>query len=178
MDRLQAIQDRIWAISDALLTIRLPLEKFYHSLADEQHGRLRRDASEGTVGMSDGRSQNCGEQTAAIADPAGRAIERALRPTEQQLATFKTLQMRSAGMAQLIASTCPTEPLVDDMGRFAAATDRVATMLFAAMSIGPALQEFYDSLSDKQKGSLSQAIHALRRAGLWARCQTAGSGAW
>src|SRR5262249_26379033 len=109
MDRLQTILDRIWAMHDALLTIRLPLEKFYGSLTDEQRGRLRRDDGEGTVGVSEGRDQTCGEQTAAIADPAMRAIERALRPTEHQLATLHALQMRSAGMAQLIASTCPID---------------------------------------------------------------------
>src|SRR5262249_25460586 len=31
-ERLKAIQDRIWAVHDALLTIRLPFETFYNSL--------------------------------------------------------------------------------------------------------------------------------------------------
>jgi len=31
-ERLKAIQDRIWAMHDALLTIRLPFETFYNSL--------------------------------------------------------------------------------------------------------------------------------------------------
>src|SRR5262249_9032675 len=34
-ERLKAIQDRIWAMHDALLTIRLPFETFYNSLTDE-----------------------------------------------------------------------------------------------------------------------------------------------
>src|SRR5262249_60453335 len=41
-ERLKAIQDRIWAMHDALLTIRLPFETFYNSLTDELRQRLRR----------------------------------------------------------------------------------------------------------------------------------------
>src|SRR5215472_6366876 len=41
--RLAAIQDRIWAMHDALLTLRLPLENVYNSLTDEQQRRFRRD---------------------------------------------------------------------------------------------------------------------------------------
>ena len=41
--RLDAIQHRIGAMRDALLAIRLPFEKFYGSLTDEQRWRLNRD---------------------------------------------------------------------------------------------------------------------------------------
>src|SRR5262249_57009250 len=41
-ERLKAIQDRIWAMHDALLTIRLPFETFSNSLTDELRQRLRR----------------------------------------------------------------------------------------------------------------------------------------
>ena len=33
--RLNAIVDRIWAMHDALLTIRLPFERFYDALSEE-----------------------------------------------------------------------------------------------------------------------------------------------
>src|SRR5262245_7049669 len=42
--RLKAIQDRIWAMHDALLTIRLPFERFYNALSEEQRQRLRGEA--------------------------------------------------------------------------------------------------------------------------------------
>ena len=35
-ERLNAIRDRIWAMRDAVLTIRLPIENFYNSLTEEQ----------------------------------------------------------------------------------------------------------------------------------------------
>src|SRR5215467_1860512 len=78
--RLAAIQDRIWAMHDALLTLRLPLENVYNSLTDEQQRRLRRDEPESAELAADvtgGRAQTCAEPAAGIADGIMRAIGRA-----------------------------------------------------------------------------------------------------
>jgi LTXXQ motif family protein len=160
--RLKAIQDRIWAMRDALLTIRLPLEKFYSSLSDEQRWRLNRDDTDGraiAAKPADGRTQMCTEQ---MTEESMRAIERAVRPAEPQRARFEGLRRGSAGMAQLIASSCPTYPLLGPMDRFAAAGDRLDVMLFAVMSMGAMLQDFYDSLDEAQKRGLAQAMRQLQ----------------
>ena len=166
-ERLKAIQDRIWAMRDALLTLRLPFEKFYGSLSDEQRWRLQRadpDAeTAATTGSAGARADSCGERAASIADWPMRAIERAVRPTEQQRATLEALRMRLAAMAQLIASSCPTYPLLGPTGRIAAAADRLDVMLFTVMTLSPALPDFHDSLSDKQKAALDRAIRQFRR---------------
>ena len=162
-ERLNAIQDRIWAMHDALLTIRLPLENFYNSLTDEQQRRLRRDEPDSReigANVAGERAQMCAEPAAGIADGIMRAIERAARPTEQQRAGLEALRLRSAAMAQLIARSCPTHPLPDHMGRFAAVTDRLDVMLFAVMSMSPVLQDFYDSLNEQQKTGLNRALPA------------------
>src|SRR4030088_3119493 len=153
-ERLNAIQDRIWAMHDALLTIRLPLENFYNSLTDEQQRRLRRDEPDSReigANVAGERAQMCAEPAAGIADSTMRAIERAARPTEQQRAGLEALRLRSAAMSQLIASSCPTHPPPGYMGRFAAVTDRLDVMLFAVMSMSPVLQNFYDSLNEQQR---------------------------
>jgi LTXXQ motif family protein len=163
-ERLQAVQDRIWAMRDALLTIRQPFESFYHSLTQEQHWRLNRDSDAREIGArtGDGRSDRC-------ADPAGinerpmRAIERAVRPTEQQRASLDTLRLGSAAMARLIMSACPTYPLLGHMGRFAAVSDRLDVMLFAVMTMAPAVQGFYGSLDDRQRAGFHRAMRQLRR---------------
>ena len=152
-ERLNAIQDRIWAMHDALLTIRLPLENFYNSLTDEQRRRLRPDEPDSReigANVASERAQMCAEP-AGNADSTMRAIERAARPTEQQRSGLEALRLRSAAMAQLIASSCPTHPLPGHMGRFAAVTDRLDVMLFAVMSMSPVLQNFYDSLNEQQR---------------------------
>jgi hypothetical protein len=153
-ERLNAIQDRIWAMHDALLTIRLPLENFYNSLTDEQHRRLSRDepdSRETGANVAGERALTCAEPAAGSTDSSMRAIERAARPTDQQRAGLEALRLRSAAMAQLIASSCPTHPPPGHMGRFAAVTDRLDVMLFVVMSMSPVLQNFYDSLNEQQK---------------------------
>src|SRR5258705_7485424 len=62
-ERLKAIQDRIWAMHDALLTIRLPFETFYNSLTDELRQRLRREELE-SAGVSAGGREGRGEAVA------------------------------------------------------------------------------------------------------------------
>ena len=154
--RLKAIQDRIWAMHDALLTIRLPFERFYDVLGEEQRQRLRGEApppadvaanaTEGRGhGTADGRGEICVEPSAGVADWMMRAIERAA-PGEQQRGGMEAMRMQSAAMARLVAASCPSDPRPDAMGRVAAATDRLDVMLFAVMSVSPMLQQFYDSL--------------------------------
>ena len=173
-ERLKAIQDRIWAMHDALLTIRLPFETFYNSLTDELRQRLRREELESAglaAGASEGRGQTvadrraptCAEPAVGTADRIMRAIERAAQPNEQQRAGVEALRHRSVAMAQLVAGSCPSDAHLDDpMARFAAAKDRLDVMLFAVMSMSPVLQQLYDS-DDKQKAGLGRAAPAAQK---------------
>jgi hypothetical protein len=91
------------------------------------------------------------------------AIEHAAPPRERE--GLKGLRQSSAAMAQLVAASCPTDPHLDSMGRFAAATDRLNVMLFAVMSMSPMLQQLSDSLDDKQKAELGRRLRQARRSG-------------
>src|SRR5215471_2787542 len=167
-ERLAAIQGRIWAMHDALLTLRLPLESFYNSLTDEQRRRLRRDepaSQELAANVTDGRAQTCAEPAAGIADGIMRAIGRAAPPSGPQRAGLDALRQNSAAMAKLVAGSCPSDPRLTPLDRFAAATDRLDVMLFAVMSMGPALQQLYDSLDDKQKAGLNRSLRQVRQPG-------------
>jgi LTXXQ motif family protein len=169
-ERLKAIQDRIWAMHDALLTIRLPFETFYNSLTDEVRQRLRREDLESTglaAGASekqgqtvvDRRAPTCAEPAAGTADQIMRAIAPAAH--EQQRAGSEALPQRSIAMAQLIAGSCPSDAHLDDpMARFAAAKDRLDVMLFVVMSMSPVLQQLYDS---RQKAGLGRAAPAAQQ---------------
>jgi hypothetical protein len=152
---------------DGLLTIRLPFETFYSSLSQEQHWRLNRTESDvSTIGMKlgDTRIGMCSDPAAGSGQGPMRAIERAVRPSEQQRAILEELRLRSAGFAQLIMSSCPTYPLLGHMGRYGAALDRLDVMLFSVMAMAPALQGFYDSLDDRQRMAFHRAMRQLRRA--------------
>src|SRR5215475_13854409 len=122
--RLAAVQGRIWAMHDALFTLRLPLESFYNSLTDEQRRRLRRD-QELAANVTDGRGQTCAEPAAGIADGIMRAIGRAAPPSGPQRAGLDALRQNSAAMAKLVAGSCPGDPRLSPLDRFAAATDRL-----------------------------------------------------
>jgi len=166
--RLTAIQDRIWAMHDALLTLRLPFETFNNALTDDQQRRLRGGAPDSApieANATDGRAQTCADPAAGTADGIMRAIERAARSAGQQRAGLDALRLNSAAMAKLVAGSCPAHPSLSPMGRFAAATDRLDVMLFAVMSMSPALQQLYDSLDDKQKASLNRALRQSRPSG-------------
>jgi len=166
--RLTAIQDRIWAMHDALLTLRLPFETFNNALTDDQQRRLRGgapDSAPSEANATDGRAQRCADPAAGTADGIMRAIEQAARLAGQQRAGLDALRLNSAAMAKLVAGSCPADPSLSPMGRFAAATDRLDVMLFAVMSMSPALQQLYDSLDDKQKAGLTRALRQGRPSG-------------
>ncbi len=172
-ERLDAMLERIWAMRDATLTIRIPLETFYQSLTDEQKARLDGSdwalmgiAVEATDDRAGAQPRMCGEPAPALMEWPKRAIERVLRPSEQQRASLEELRMRLMGMAQLIMSSCPAPSSATPLGRLAATMDRLDVMLFAVMSLGPAVQQFYDSLGDKQKADLHKVmLQQARRAG-------------
>ena len=167
-ERLKTIQDRIWAMHDALLTIRLPFETFYNSLTDELRQRLRREElksaglAAGGQTVVDRRAPPCAELAAETADRIMRAITPATH--EQQRAGLEALRQRSVAMAQLIAGSCPSDAHLDDpTARFAAAKDRLDVMLFVAMSMSPALEQLYGSLDDKQEAGLGRAAPAAQK---------------
>ena len=170
-DRLDAMTERVWAMRDATLTMRLPLETFYASLSAEQKARLDGSdwaltgvAVDATDGRAGGEPRACAPQQAAGEWPA-RTIERVLRPTNEQRASLEALRMRLLGMGQVIMSACPAAGSAGPLGRLAAAMDRLDVMLFALMSLGPAVQDFYGSLSDKQKANLHKFVLQARRPG-------------
>src|SRR5262249_1922001 len=114
---------------------------------------------------TDGRGQTGAEPAAGIADGIMRAIGRAAPPSGPQRAGLDALRQNSAAMAKLVAGSCPSDPRLTPLDRFAAATDRLDVMLFAVMSMGPALQQLYDSLDDKQKAGLNRALRQVRQSG-------------
>src|SRR5262249_41590818 len=156
-ERLKTIQDRIWAMHDALLTIRLPFETFYNSLTDELRQRLRREELESAgiaAGASEGQGQTIIDRRApACAEPAAGSADRtmqAIAPAahEQQRAGLEALRQ----MAQLIAGSCPSDTHLDDpIARLAAAKDRPHLILFLVMNKSPVLRPL--GSREAQKGA-------------------------
>jgi hypothetical protein len=164
LDRLQAMQDRLWAMRDAALTIRVPLERLTGQLTDEQKARLNgtypgqaADAgAPATEGRADASARACSAQMPTMTGGPIEAIARVVRPTEQQRPGLEALQMTTMGMAQLVMASCPAEQPAGPVARLGVETERITFMLFAVKTTGAAFSSFYSSLSDEQKAAFDK----------------------
>jgi hypothetical protein len=159
-ERLRAMIDGLWAMRYAEFRIRPALETFYGSLTEAQKAQLAEEPQ--TVGSSDSTpaatpAAICGEAVTGDANPFG-PIQRALRPTDEQRKSLQMLYGASMEMAQFLSNACPAETPPTPMARLGAASDRVMSLLHAAMNIEPMLGAFYATLSDRQR----QRFNAIR----------------
>ena len=143
-ERMKAISDRLWALRQAMLTLRTPVEKAYNALNDEQRARLH----------TPGNKVTCTGDAVQFPWPRDQ-IEQVIEPNDQQRAALEMLRQISLQMAQAVASSCPRQALTTPVQRLDAAGDRLNTMLYATMIVGRALGNVYASLSDQQKANFS-----------------------
>ncbi len=78
-------------------------------------------------------------------------ITRAVQPTPEQRALLDELKAASAKAADVFKQSCVDSYALTPPGRLRAMTDRVRATLEAVRIVRPALERFYDSLSDEQK---------------------------
>ena len=142
--RLDSMEDRLWAARQALMVIRAPLDKLYGALDDEQKARLNGPAPQ--------RAAACGQ---AGAQQPTALLEQRVRPSPGQRAALEAVKMTSAGLARMVASSCPAERPLTPLGRLDAADKRLNTLLYAVVTLRAPVDGFYASLSDAQKTRLS-----------------------
>jgi hypothetical protein len=78
-------------------------------------------------------------------------ISQVVQPTDAQRTALEELKAESAKAIDLLKSACPNELPSIPTGRLAAMQTRLETMLVAVRTVHPALDRFYQSLSDEQK---------------------------
>jgi hypothetical protein len=163
VQRLDAMTDRLWAMRQAVVLIRMPLETFVGSLGEEQKGRLngapsrpaRRDVTATDAGARPGAARLCADPAAAMVEWPSGEIGQRVRPTDEQRRSLDTLRTTAQGMAQWLMASCPAEAPSTPLARLDAAEKRLNAMLYAARVVGPALAGFYNSLSEDQKAALT-----------------------
>jgi len=155
--RLAAMQQRIEAMEQAVDVVRVPLERFYGALTDEQRAKLNsaNQTPARQTGRQRGLAQNCTAANAAIQWPESR-IETALRPNEAQQTKLKALQSAATQAAEQLAASCPSELPTTPTARLAAVTKRLDVMLGAVKTVRGALDELYGDLSDEQKAQFNR----------------------
>jgi LTXXQ motif family protein len=164
--RLKAMQERLFAMRDAGLSVRTSLAGFYDKLSDEQKTQF--DTAD-TAGVPDAKPSGSGAQEAAqICQAQAQAayawpaalVGRRVRPNPQQRESLEALQKTLFGMAMYLRGACPSETTPTPVARLDAAMRRLDGMIYAVIAIAPALDDFYGQLSDEQKARFNSINRA------------------
>jgi LTXXQ motif family protein len=141
-ERLKTIADRLWALRQAMLMLRTPLEQALETLSDAQKAKLN---GKGPLKLS------CPDPLINEASWTGERVEQVLQLTDEQRASLESLRLVAIHLGQAIGSSCPSQSLASPLQRLDAIGDRLNTLLYAAMIVSRSFNNFYVSLSDEQK---------------------------
>jgi len=152
--RLTAMRTRLEIMLQAVRTIRPALDKFYNSLNDEQKQRfnaLDGDQQAQATNRSSDLTKACSGAVTKTGDLPRQRIEQALSPNASQRTALNELAAASSKAAELLKANCSEDQSMTPPGRLAAMEHRLNAMLEAVNTVQPALEAFYNSLSDEQK---------------------------
>jgi LTXXQ motif family protein len=162
--RLKAMQERLFAVRDAGLSIRTSLAGFYDKLSDEQRVRFdsadTASAAEAKPSGGPDAGQICQAQAQAAYAWPSALVGRRVRPNPAQRASLEALQKTLFGMAMYLRGACPNEATSKPVARLDAAMRRLDGMIYAVIAIAPALDDFYGQLSDEQKARFNSINRA------------------
>jgi hypothetical protein len=113
---------------------------------------------------ADQLTQMCGEDSRDIAGLPIDQIQQAIAPNDAQRAALDDLANASVKAAQDIKAACPTQVALTAPDRLAAMQQRIEAMISGVGKVQPALQKFYDMLSDEQKARLNALGDDQRKA--------------
>lgn len=158
--RLATMQQRVQAMRDAVNIVKPALDKFYGLLSDDQKAAITALASEQRTAQRRNANAMGGSCSAAPSNVPqsttpwpSEQIEREVKPTDTQRASLTALQDATAKAADILQASCPPEEARTPPARLDAAGARLDAMLQALTIVRPALDTFYNSLSDEQKAA-------------------------
>jgi hypothetical protein len=93
----------------------------------------------------------CSDDAAQLTDWPIERISEVVQPTAAQRPALDELRAASAKAIDMLKSGCPKDLPSIPTGRLAAMESRLQVMLAAVQTVRPALERFYQSLSDEQK---------------------------
>jgi hypothetical protein len=93
----------------------------------------------------------CSVEAAGLTDWPIERIAEVVEPDDAQRAVLAELRDATARAIELMKSACPSDLPGTPTGRLAAMRTRIETMLQALAVVKPALERFYNGLSDEQK---------------------------
>jgi hypothetical protein len=105
----------------------------------------------GNASQSAGAERICSGEAKGVTDFAIQKIAQQVSPDQKQQDLLDELKAVSVKAVDIMQKACPTELPSTPTGRLAAMRTRVDAMLNAVEVVRPALDKFYQSLSDEQR---------------------------
>src|SRR6516162_5391177 len=102
----------------------------------------------------------CSDNAAQLTDWPIERISEVVEPTDAQRPALEELRAASAKAIDMLKSGCPRDLPSIPTGRLAAMESRLQVMLAAVQTVRPALERFYQSLSDEQKARFNAITSA------------------
>jgi hypothetical protein len=121
--------------------------------AYRERGRVQRVPAGGVA-------QICSGAGTALIDWPVEQITQAVEPNDRQRGLLDELKNATANAVEAMKSACPTDLPDTPTGRLAAMRARLEAMLQAVTQVRPALDRFYNSLSDEQKSRFNAVQEA------------------
>jgi hypothetical protein len=112
-----------------------------------------------------GGSQICSGQEQGLTDFPIERIAQQVNPDRRQRALLNDLKAATAKAVGILKANCPNELASTPTGRLTAMRSRVEAMLQAVQEVRPALDAFYNSLSDEQKERFNAFDEDINAAG-------------
>jgi hypothetical protein len=158
LGRLEAMEKRLRVMLEAVQTVRPKLDAFYQSLTDEQKARFNAVAQSDSSGAPVSQEQRelarmCTSRSELFSIDR---IAQAVQPTEAQRGALEELKAASAKAADAVRADCPNYQALTPTGRVEAMEKRLATVLAAVRTVRPALENFWNALSDEQKARFNR----------------------
>src|SRR5215472_15186039 len=130
----------------------------YHPSADPNGYYTRRSARRGVssghyaaANSTERAAEVCSDDAAQLINWPIERISEVVQPTDAQRPALDELRAANAKAIDMLKAACPKDLPSIPTGRLAAMESRLQVMLAAVQTVRPALERFYQSLSDEQK---------------------------
>jgi hypothetical protein len=123
----------------------------YYSGRSAQPGMSSARYAARTNGSERRAAEVCSDDAAQLTNLPLESISEVVQPTDAQRPALDELRAASAKAIDMLKAGCPKDLPTTPTGRLAAMETRLQVMLAAVQTVRPALERFYQSLSDEQK---------------------------
>ena len=109
---------------------------------------------------TDRAAEVCSDDAAQLTNWPIERISEVVQPTDAQRPALDELRAANAKAIDMLKAACPKDLPSIPTGRLAAMESRLQVMLAAVQTVRPALERFYQSLSDEQKARFNAIASA------------------